>query len=104
ARGCVRRGAARRRIATADRTHPLPCPGRNHRQRARADDHRHGRYRRAAPSPVPAVVSALRYIVLAALAVSLLLTGAAQGQPQSGIVRPSTEPPTPSAKLGSMLY
>jgi ubiquinol-cytochrome c reductase cytochrome c subunit len=41
---------------------------------------------------------------LATLLVSLGVTAGAAAQPPSGIVRPTTEPPRPSVKLGAELY
>ena len=39
-----------------------------------------------------------------ATAIGLVGTGVAQAQPQSGIVRPTTEPPSPSVQLGAQLF
>ena len=41
---------------------------------------------------------------LSGAGLALGATGLAAAQPQSGIVRPTTEPPTPSVELGSELY
>jgi ubiquinol-cytochrome c reductase cytochrome c subunit len=49
------------------------------------------------------VTPALRIGLLAAL-VALWAVGLAEAQPQSGIVRPTTEPTSPSVQLGAMLY
>jgi ubiquinol-cytochrome c reductase cytochrome c subunit len=43
-------------------------------------------------------------IALAAVLVGLWIVGLAEAQPQSGIVRPTTEPATPSLQLGAQLY
>jgi ubiquinol-cytochrome c reductase cytochrome c subunit len=43
-------------------------------------------------------------IGLLALLIGLWIVGLAEAQPQSGIVRPTTEPTTPSLQLGSQLY
>ncbi|MGZ4184761.1 MAG: c-type cytochrome [Solirubrobacteraceae bacterium] len=45
-----------------------------------------------------------RTIMLLALLVCLWAVGIAEAQPQSGIVRPTTEPAQPSAQLGAELY
>jgi ubiquinol-cytochrome c reductase cytochrome c subunit len=45
-----------------------------------------------------------RTITLLALLVCLWAVGIAEAQPQSGIVRPTTEPAQPSAQLGAELY
>jgi ubiquinol-cytochrome c reductase cytochrome c subunit len=45
-----------------------------------------------------------RTITLLALLVGLWAVGIAEAQPQSGIVRPTTEPTQPSAQLGAELY
>jgi ubiquinol-cytochrome c reductase cytochrome c subunit len=43
-------------------------------------------------------------LILLLCAVTLCVTGLARAQPQSGIVRPTTEPATPSLQLGAELY
>lgn len=45
-----------------------------------------------------------RRIALSGALLVLLAVGLAQAQPQSGIVRPTTEPSTPSARLGAELF
>lgn len=45
-----------------------------------------------------------RLIAILALALGLVTQGLAEAQPQSGIVRPTTEPSTPSVQLGSQLF
>jgi ubiquinol-cytochrome c reductase cytochrome c subunit len=45
-----------------------------------------------------------RRILLFAAGVSLAAASAGSAQPQSGIVRPTSEPPAPSATLGAELY
>jgi ubiquinol-cytochrome c reductase cytochrome c subunit len=45
-----------------------------------------------------------RTITLLALLVCLWVVGIAEAQPQSGIVRPTTEPTQPNAQLGAELY
>jgi ubiquinol-cytochrome c reductase cytochrome c subunit len=45
-----------------------------------------------------------RTITLFALLIGLWAVGLAEAQPQSGIVRPTTEPSTASAQLGAQLY
>ena len=47
---------------------------------------------------------ALTFALAAWTATGAMLCASAAGQPQSGIVRPTTEPPTPSATLGAQLY
>jgi ubiquinol-cytochrome c reductase cytochrome c subunit len=49
-------------------------------------------------------MSRARAIPLLALIFVLSIVGLAGAQPQSGIVRPSSEPPTPSVQLGSELF
>jgi ubiquinol-cytochrome c reductase cytochrome c subunit len=49
-------------------------------------------------------MSARRRIALAITAAALAGTGIAEAQPQSGIVRPTSEPTQPSAQLGAELY
>lgn len=46
----------------------------------------------------------LRTVVVVFVLLGLLLAGLARAQPQSGIVRPTTEPTTPSVQLGEQLY
>lgn len=53
--------------------------------------------------PHLAHLSVLRAVGLLAF-VALAAAGAAQAQPQSGIVRPTTEPSTPSVALGAQLF
>lgn len=45
-----------------------------------------------------------RTIALLCVLIGLWVAGLAEAQPQSGIVRPTTEPPQPSAQLGAQLY
>jgi ubiquinol-cytochrome c reductase cytochrome c subunit len=45
-----------------------------------------------------------RHCLCLVAAAALTFTGTAAAQPQSGIVRPTTEPPTPTAQLGSELF
>lgn len=46
----------------------------------------------------------LRLVAVLVAALALGAVGLAEAQPQSGIVRPTTEPPRPSAQLGAQLY
>jgi ubiquinol-cytochrome c reductase cytochrome c subunit len=57
--------------------------------------------RRALSSPVFVRRALLAWCVLTA---SLMMVGLADAQPQSGIVRPTTEPKQPSLQLGSQLF
>jgi ubiquinol-cytochrome c reductase cytochrome c subunit len=49
-------------------------------------------------------MSRARRIAATGMALSLGLVGLARAQPQSGIVRPTSEPPTASIQLGAELY
>jgi ubiquinol-cytochrome c reductase cytochrome c subunit len=49
-------------------------------------------------------MTARRAIALATVLVALWVVGIAEAQPQSGIVRPTTEPSTPTAHLGAQLF
>lgn len=49
------------------------------------------------------MISARRIVLLAA-AFAVGVVGLAEAAPQSGIVRPTTEPPRPSGQLGAQLY
>jgi ubiquinol-cytochrome c reductase cytochrome c subunit len=53
---------------------------------------------------VPAIVRRIKWIALAWLLVGLVMTALAAAQPQSGIVRPTYEPPAPTLRLGAQLY
>jgi ubiquinol-cytochrome c reductase cytochrome c subunit len=46
----------------------------------------------------------IKWIALAWLLVGLVMTALAQAQPESGIVRPTYEPSSPTLRLGSELY
>lgn len=54
--------------------------------------------------PVLALAGALASVLAGALAGALVDAPAASAQPQSGIVRPATEPPQPSVQLGAELF
>ncbi|MGI8712603.1 MAG: c-type cytochrome [Solirubrobacteraceae bacterium] len=53
---------------------------------------------------MPAIVNRLRRVAIVASIASLTAAGSALAQPQNGIVRPTTEPSTPSRQLGAQLY
>ncbi|MBV8989232.1 MAG: c-type cytochrome [Solirubrobacterales bacterium] len=53
---------------------------------------------------MPAVMTRMRRLALAIITLAFGLAGIADAQPQSGIVRPTTEPTTPSVELGAQLY
>jgi ubiquinol-cytochrome c reductase cytochrome c subunit len=53
---------------------------------------------------LPAIVSRARRIALLGVLLALWAVGLAEAQPQSGIVRPTSEPASPSLQLGAELY
>jgi ubiquinol-cytochrome c reductase cytochrome c subunit len=53
---------------------------------------------------MPAIMRSRRTIALLVSLFALWAVGVAEAQPQSGIVRPTTEPTTPSVRLGAQLY